>query len=277
MTGIPLRRDKRAAFTLVELMVVVLIIAILVSLVSSAVFKAMEKIPEMQTRTEISQMESALQAMMADFKLIDPPPSALTLYSNISQYPQGDPSLAFLKKMFGRNLGTQGAINWGGASGTTLTGEQCLVFYLGGISNQGFSYNTMNPTPAGSGQKTHGPYFPFKTDQLKTGNGGFLVYIDPWQTKTGPNYSTLGGTPYTYFSTQGINNTYPNTSGYNAFPYFITGTTQFMNSNTYQIISAGKDGTFGGQNGWVPASGATGAGADDQANFSAKPLGAGQQ
>ena len=28
---------------------------------------------------------------------------------------------------------------------------------------------------------------------------------------------------------------------------------------------------------WIPSSGATGAGADDQANFSAKVLGAGQQ
>lgn len=296
MTGIPLRRGQRAAFTLVELMVVVLIIAILVSLVSAAVFKAMEKIPETRTRTEIGEMEAALRIMMADFNLSDPPPSSLTLYSNLSSppYPPGDPSLAFLQKMFGSNVGAKGTItiNWGGASGTTLTGEQCLVFYLGGINNQGFSSNKTNPTPV-TGQKTKGPYFPFQTSRLVAGNGGFMVYIDPWQTKSGKWYSTLGGSPYSYFSTQGRSNTYPNTSGYNAAAYNILNaawqpTGQFTNPNTYQIISAGKDGYFGTA-GWNPSSGVPPvppsnanpagqpAGDDDQSNFSAGLLGKGQQ
>lgn len=280
MTRIHSRRVQRSAFTLVELMVVVLIIAILVSLVSSAVMKAMRMIPEVTTRTEISEMETAMGALMQDYKLDVPPPSFLILDETSPRTPSpvdGGRSAAFLTKMFGRNLGPT---DWNGDNtigGTwTLRGEECLVFYLGGINLQGFSYNNMSPKPI-SGQKVHGPYFPFKTSRLKPVVTGFYVYIDPWQKKSGPHYATLGGSPYTYFSSNGINNAYTNTSGYGAFPYFITGTTQYMNSNSFQIISAGQDGYFGGQQGWVPASGATGTGADDQANFSAKLLGAPQQ
>ena len=268
---------------------VIAIIAILVSLTASGVMNIMLKIPEVQTRTEIGEMETALNAMMSDFKLSTPPPSSLLLQSNVANYAAGDPSLAFLKKMFGKNLGALGAINWGGTDGTTLTGEQCLVFYLGGINNgqglSGFSYNTMNPYPVpGSGQRTHGPYFTFKTNRLVPGPNGFLVYIDAWQSKTSPT-AALGGSPYTYFSSQGITNNplyglnpYTNTtsSGYGAVPYVNTVNSQFTNPNTFQIISAGRNGMFG-TSGWNPANGATGAGADDQANFSAKVLGAGQQ
>ena len=48
---------------------VILIIAILVSLIGSAAFKAMGKIPEVQTRTEISELEMALGAFMTDYGL----------------------------------------------------------------------------------------------------------------------------------------------------------------------------------------------------------------
>ncbi|HTU19844.1 MAG TPA: type II secretion system protein [Gemmataceae bacterium] len=277
MTRYHSRSGNRPAFTLVELMVVVLIIAILVSLISSAVMMAMGKIPETQTSTEISQMGTALQAMMADFNLDVPPPSTLVLSETA---PLTTASGTFLAQMFGRNLGAgQPFVDWNGDGQPngpwTLGGEECLVFYLGGINLQGFSYNKMNPTPI-AGQKMHGPYFNFVTSRLYPVATGFYVYLDPWQSKSGALYGTLGGSPYAYFSSNGINNAYANTSGYGAAPYFITGTTQYMNPNTYQIISAGKDGYFGTV-GWTPTSGATGHGADDQANFSSKVLGAGQQ
>jgi prepilin-type N-terminal cleavage/methylation domain-containing protein len=286
MTRIHSRSGNRPAFTLVELMMVVLIIAVLVSLISSAVMMAMAKIPETQTRVEIGEMETALNAFEADFGLTVPPPSVLVL-NEAAPLSVGGSTATLLQQMFGRNLGPTDWNGDGQINGPwTLNSEQCLVFYLGGIKNMGFAYNNINPTPV-AGQKTHGPYFNFQTSRLIVDPtntitpGSFPVYIDPWRTKAGPLYATLGGTPYTYFSSQGINNAYTNTSGYStttgAAPYFITGTTQFMNPNTYQIISAGKDGWFGGAAGWVPTNGATGHGADDQANFSAKLLGVGQQ
>jgi prepilin-type N-terminal cleavage/methylation domain-containing protein len=269
------RGVNRSAFTLIELLVVMAIIAILVSLTTAAVMRAMWKIPEVETSTEIAEMSVALQAFMSDFNLDVPPPSTLTLRTTVTNYPAGDPSLAFLKKMFGKNLYAQGNINWGGTGGTTLNGAQCLVFYLGGIGNQGFSYNGMNPVPV-AGQRTHGPYYTFQTSRLVAGTGNFPMYLDAWKVKTGPK-------PYAYFSSQGINNKYSVTdcTAIGAAPYFtpagtVTAASQFSNPNTYQIISAGADGAFG-ITGWSPTGGATGAGADDQTNFSSAVLKAGQQ
>jgi prepilin-type N-terminal cleavage/methylation domain-containing protein len=313
------RSGKRSAFTLVELMVVIMIIAILVSLISSAVMKAMQKIPEVTTRTEISQLETALQAFMADYNITEPPPSFLIL----NEYsPTMTQSGSFLQKLFGKNLGTNVDWNGNGAidgpaapGGWYLEGEQCLVFYLGGIptaptllsafSPQGFSTNNMNPAlPVTVSPKRKGPYYTFQVARLKPLTAlnptasPFPVYIDAWQTKTGPFFAALGGTPYAYFSSIGNNNTgyLQNTppallplldcASIRAYPYYLTGTSpnQFMNPNTYQIISAGKDGIFGiagstntvGTPGWNPAAGAVGVGADDQANFSANLLGSGQ-
>lgn len=319
-------KGKRSAFTLVELLVVILIIAILVSLVSSAVMMAMNKIPEVKTRTEISEMAVALQAFMSDYNISDPPPSYLVLYEQPIQYttppystvPGAAQSYTFLQKVFGKNLGPS---DWNGdltvnpptSPPWVLLGHQALIFYLGGIPNtaamaggappgpQGFSTNNMSPGLAGGKRK--GPYFTFDPTRLRaTPSMGFFVYIDPWQTKTGPFYPVLGGTPYVYFSSNGLNNAYSTTDcslltfsdtlgSHFPMPYWTAQTasappipTQYTNSNSYQIISAGKDGKFGynpaflpaPNNLWAPASGAVGTGADDQANFSSSLLGSGQ-
>jgi prepilin-type N-terminal cleavage/methylation domain-containing protein len=297
------RRGQRSAFTLVELMVVLLIIAILVSLIGSVVMKAMGKIPEVQTRTEISEMSVALQAFMSDYNLAEPPPSTLVLNE---ASPLSTPSAAFLQQVFGKNLGPT---DWNGdgyiAGIWTLKGEKCLTFLLGGIPNSaamvppmyrplpnsvavpalsppsplGFSTNTMNPGQPGGKRK--GPYFTFVTSRLWPQTvipplwDGFFLYLDPWQTKSGPLYSTLGGSPYAFFSSTGINNLYAGTCTFDTSGPYMIGAGQYTNPNTYQIISAGKDGYYGGGL-WSPSGGAQGYGADDQANFSSTLLGSGQ-
>jgi prepilin-type N-terminal cleavage/methylation domain-containing protein len=324
-------REKRSAFTLVELMVVILIIAILVSLLASAVMKALGKIPEVQTSTEIAEMSAALQVFMSDYGLSDPPPSTLILNEAA---PLASPSGPFLQKVFGKNLGPTDWNGDGAISGIwPLQGQQCLTFYLGGIPSNplnpltpgaqpgglGFSTNNMKPSmgsmaidyqpanpaglPPGVGMgKRKGPYFNFVTSRLVPvqATGGFFMYLDPWQVKTSLN--GVGPMPYVYFSSNGINNGYNYTDcsavsytdllgSHFALPYWtgVTGTSfTYSNSNTYQIISAGKDGKFGynpglppppgalNSNLWSPTSGAVGTGADDQANFSSTLLGAGQ-
>lgn len=325
------RSGHRSAFTLVELMVVILIIAILVSLISSAVLKAMQRIPEVQTRTEISEMEVALRAFMSDYGLSQPPPSVLLLNES-APLSVGGTTASFLTQVFGKTLGPT---DWNGDGiiappnvTWALQGHQCLVFYLGGIPSNplnpmtpgalpaglGFSTNNMKPSmgsmnidyqaggnPAGlpgslgNMGKRRGPYFTFVTGRLVPSalptSQGFYSYLDPWQVKTGPM-------PYVFFSSSGQNNGYSVTdcntviftdnSGtqHFALPYWtgVSGTTlTYTYSNTYQIISAGRDGMFGynpaypqPNNLWVPASGAIGTGADDQANFSGSLLGSGQ-
>ncbi|HEY7309086.1 MAG TPA: prepilin-type N-terminal cleavage/methylation domain-containing protein [Gemmataceae bacterium] len=289
MTVIRSRGVRRAAFTLIELLVVIAIIAILVSLSAAGVMRVLIKIPEIQTRTDMSEMDSALGSFMADYQLSDPPPSVLVLREDMS-YPAGDPSGDFLRRAFGRNLTPP--IDWNG-DGTlngpwVLEGEQCLVFYLGGIQSMasgtpqclGFSTNSMNPAMAGGSRR--GPYMQFQGSRLVQGPSGFFVYLDAWKSKTSPLFSTLGGSPYAYFSSSGQNNTGYLTNGMKdcqsigALPYRDAGN-NFAFSNKYQIISAGQNGQFGAGL-WTPSAGAPdAAGRDDQANFSSRILGTGQQ
>ena len=336
MTRFRSRKTSRSAFTLIELLVVIAIIAILVSLSAAAVMKVLGKIPEIQTRTDISEMDVSLATFMSDYQLSDPPPSYLILREDMS-YPAhyGDPgtgpielqSYQFLRRVFGKSLGPtdwnlNGKIDVNVAF--PLQGQQCLVFYLGGVQTVatgtpqclGFSTNNVNPAQVGGSRK--GPYFNFLSSRLVLGKvqnpklSAFFVYLDGWKPATSVQM------PYAYFSSYGIYNKYnpftkippPFTvapfmggdcaniavvNGVNvgAYAYSDLGGV-FTNPNKYQIISAGADGIFGFNPGpppttnppassasgtvtWNPSGGATGAGRDDQANFSSLILGAGQQ
>jgi prepilin-type N-terminal cleavage/methylation domain-containing protein len=304
------RKGQRSAFTLVELLVVIAIIAVLVSLTAAAVMRVLGKIPEVQTRTDIGMMDQAMASFMADYGLQNPPPSMLLLSEDGSQYPKlmsntataalATQTVKFLQEWFGKSFNVYGKYDWNGNSTIdqpyTLYGQQCLVFYLGGIPTYtasgtigmtGFSPNvavsTANPmgpaTPAVSGTQRKGPYFPFVTSRL-VATAPFPTYLDAWQAKPTPNV-------YAFFSSRGKMNGYnPLDCAKLAFPYYEplpSGQPSYTNNNRYQILSAGQDGIFGGQTNataygfpWNPASGATGHGADDQSNFSASLLGAGQ-
>src|SRR5579875_4136479 len=128
MCRTPQKTGSRSAFTLVEMVVVLLIIAILASLAWSVTVNAIGKVTEAQTRTEISELETALRAFMADYGLSDPPPSYLVLNET---NPLTGPSASFLQKVFGKNLGAQGFVDWNGDGIPNgpwpLEGEQCLV------------------------------------------------------------------------------------------------------------------------------------------------------
>jgi general secretion pathway protein G len=177
-----------------------------------------------------------------------------------------------------------------------LEGEQCLVFFLGGIPQvnpdgsftpTGFSTNPSNPAQAGGDRIP--PFFGgFKSNRLVQWPGtapGFPSYIDGY-----------GKTPYAYFSSYKTANGYnryvyipnpylplvqgnpvtsdcqalPSVDQFNnptngVFPYIQAGLLPYppypapppgatppgannpvyMNSQTFQLISAGKNYTFG--------------------------------
>lgn len=266
-------RPKRAAFTLVELLVVILIIAILVSLVSSAVMMALGQVSKVRTASEISQLTVAVNAFMTDRDLTTPPPSQLLLYENIGSYktdlsPLAAQTYLFLQKAFSRSIGMGSPyVDWNGNGAPDvlpwyLEGEQCLVFYCGGIPAiggppTGFSANKLNP--AAIGGKRLGPYYDFQVARLALlpGLSPFPVYIDSWESKTTRK-------PYAYFSSQGNYNGYANLgnsylltdcAAIGASPYaqsYTAGTIDpainkvvtYLSPTGFQIISAGKDGVF---------------------------------
>jgi prepilin-type N-terminal cleavage/methylation domain-containing protein len=293
---------RRPAFTLIELLVVISIIAILISLLAAAVMKVLGTGPKVQTQTEISKLHESLQVAAQGYNGLDYFPSKLVLYNDMQKY-QTDTSTDaqrtadVLRKMFGPRLlmktgNTYNKVDWAGRSprpGTfandtfTLEGQQCLVFYLGGIPEitgtapnrqfqcLGFSSNPNEPTELPSASTTKfgrlGPYHQFPSSRLSTdfssnnATNRFFCFLDPF------------GVPYAFFGTTGANNSYidycpnakdlpPTGTGQAPHPYYqgSGANTKYFNPSTWQIISAGPDkiwavNTSGYQ--WDPTQGAT--------------------
>lgn len=330
MTRSPRRR--RDAFTLIEMLVVVVIIGILAALITAAVSYALNTAGRARNRVEISQIQSAVEAFKAKYnKNI---PSRLFLSETGNYTPGGsDPawlvllkqdSATYLSAIWPR-LGAQvdwngnGAIDSAAAGGDmVLEGDQCLVFFLGGIPaisgglpiTQGFSTDPTNPANFGAGVQVQKPFYEFLSSRLVNKNLGgaaihastaplMLSYLDTYGTANAGTITT--GRPYAYFSS------YDSKNGYNRYgtsdcatlglwPY-AQSAGQYYSPTGYQIISAGKDFTFGqGSTGgtanfWIPATAAnstalnaasgpataTPAGADDQGSFAEYSLGTSSQ
>jgi prepilin-type N-terminal cleavage/methylation domain-containing protein len=308
------KQTRRAAFTLIELLVVIAIIAILVSLTAAAVVRALNNGNMLVARSDISQLSNAVGAFKQRFGVY--PPSRLRLAMTPQDYPTGTAydaqlsgdSIQFIQRCFPRfydNWTKNNNANYWGPSIPSgkyldLEGEQCLVFCLGGVQGStngipgviGFSTNPSDPMNI-TGDRI-APFFDFnaKSNRLNTSIGPFFAFNDPW------------GTPYAYFSSGKRRN------GYNAYyapppatpaaaqqsdcttlgvwPYGDPNN-NYLNADSFQIISAGPDKTFGqGSNltlspppTWSQTiAGSTGvvapgtAGLDDLSNFYEKALGA---
>jgi len=196
----------RRGFTLPELLIVMAIIAILMGLLINGVMKYLGLGPEMLARSDINGLNQAISSFNTEFGTTYIP-SKIRLREE-GGYNTADPldraSVAFLTKMFGRRWDSNGKYDWNN-DGTTkdptipanpavwiLTGDQCLVFFLGGIPSRasggvdvclGFAKNPADPvdvyqatdtpaplasllgTPRNPTNRV-GPFFPFKSLRL---------------------------------------------------------------------------------------------------------------
>jgi hypothetical protein len=169
----------------------------------------------------------------------------------------------------------------------TLEGDQCLVFFLGGIPAVGppadvigFATNPRDPASLMQRVGRKPPFFEFPSKRLfvrtsaPAGNAGFFSFADPY------------GQPYAYFSNYGTRNGYnsPINPRYdtgdcatlNVQPYYQSANPRmFYNPSSFQIVSAGADSIFGPGGLWTPemAKDMPPAGRDDQTNFHATELG----
>src|SRR5262245_36947772 len=210
-----------------------------------------------QAVTDLLQLQLALHNFRSRFFVY--PPSRIKL-SETGNYNPDDPldrdSLAYLRQMW-PDLQWEDGIDWNGngkidvpADGgdVVLEGDQCLVFFLGGIPTAnppgclGFSTNERNPAQPGGDRR--GPFFegfqanPNRLVQIH-GNA-FYSYLDSYGMK-----------PYAYFSSHkdkkpGGYNRYGGTdcAALGVWPYAkeLNPTPQYWNPNSFQIISAGRDG-----------------------------------
>jgi hypothetical protein len=260
------------------------------------------------TWSEIGFLESAVHAFGQTF-CIDLKrerfPSRLVLCENYADYfgPNNKiksklhaDSVAFLQRMFPKlwkvNLNP---IDWNGNGiagdkPVILEGDQCLVFFLGGIPTGGqvpgclgFSANPLNPAFPGGPRK--GPFCEFTAERLVQIHGNrFYSYLDGYRKK-----------PYAYFSSYGKRNGYnryfsldrkSDCASLGVWPYAesVEGDSpQYANPARFQIISAGADGKFGPGTDltakspftWTPetADQIPEPGEDDQGNFHSRFLG----
>ena len=159
---------RRAGFTLIELLVVIAIISVLVGLLLSAV-QNVRNSAEDQAVNDIQQMSTAIQNFKAKYR-VDYIPSQVTLHENMQAYnaaaaTQIEKDTAdYLRRVWPHlPTGNVPRINWSGRPNFnpqngnqtfTLQGDQCLVFFLGGIPRDfsgkqipsGFSSNPSDPT-----------------------------------------------------------------------------------------------------------------------------------
>jgi prepilin-type N-terminal cleavage/methylation domain-containing protein len=206
MTHRQRRRNARPAFTMIELLVVMTIIAILVALLSTAVMRSLAKGPELQTSSEIGELQAKLANVVsnpANPLVYLPSRLHLSKKNNYTSNPKSavyNPaspnfaldrdSMAFLQARFGKHTCFDFAsppgqiINWNGDPNDPngnqelyLEGQQCLVFHLAGVPTYnaagdiamvGFSNDSQNPAKAATaGEKRQGPYFEFQSNRLK--------------------------------------------------------------------------------------------------------------
>jgi len=231
----------------------------------------------LRTQNDITQLSNALQNFKQKYGLY--PPSYIILGSTrkiIEEAPavqdgDGKTSLAYLEQIWPRLdwSGNSGELNWGGEQGEGpfgphyLEGDQCLVFFLGGITSekgcQGFSTNPKNPTLTGGDRVS---FFEFYSSRLhkRTKDNRFASYLD--------NFGK--GSPYIYFSSGKRHNDYDEVHQVlGVRPYFCIedGVKSFHNSKTFQLISAGPDNKFGPGGRWSPETAAADAGPDGADNL----------
>jgi hypothetical protein len=179
------------------------------------------------------------------------------------------------------------SVTWGPMAGR-LSGDQVLVWALGGMQSGesgsgpclGFSDDPTDPTRPGGNRIQ--PFFEFQSNRLRIvggRSGRAFSYLDPYGNDV----------PYLYFATAPTGNSYSpdcspvtNNKGIaspQVMPYFdSTSPLHFINPNTFQIICAGRDGTFGPGGFWRSADADSfyprgSAGRDDHSNFYNRPLG----
>ena len=267
---------RRSGFTLVELLIVMVVIAILIALLLPAISSVRTTVAVAGVRSEIASLESAL----ADFKLKfgDYPPSSIVLYESWNAGWSADSSSRsrirslFPKFDFGRPApaGTGLSRDFNGDGDTddffVLKGDQCLVFFLGGMFDSITGFNGFHPDPTNPFQKNAaspiGPFmdfdiervlydfevqYPFYDNGTTTGadcSMHFPVYADPLPGQTRPYIYSVsydgagyndnpGGDANTEATGSTVFNVYTTTGGVHYKPH------------TFQIISPGYDGEYG--------------------------------
>lgn len=208
----PPLQQKRRAFSLIELLVVMVVIAILAGFLLPAIGRVRRTARLNEVKTEMTRFGAAIAAFKARYGV--EPPSAIVL-PNVANSMDWDPiSRRRIRAIWPQfNFATVGGIpaayfdsdGPGGAAPkdfVVLTGAECLAFFLGGMPQNGsvggvpipgvaplltgFSKNPRTPF-AIAGSNRDGPFYEFKAARLlDVDNDLFVEYADSLPGQTVP-------------------------------------------------------------------------------------------
>lgn len=235
--------QHRTAFTLLELLIVIVIISILAGLLFVAFGNTMGNVRVSQTKAEFAQMEVAMKSFETEYGVI--PPSSIVLTEDPGATSWTPSARSTLRRMFGANVDFTQVVDFNKDGDTTdvltLTSSECLVFFLGGMPDgpdgntlTGFSRNQEKPF-ARLGSNRVDPQYTFDVSRLiDADDDGMREYRDLQDegdiaiiyasSNNGQGYSKANGAVAHYYQSDG------------ATPW---------KQNSFQLISPGTDGEFG--------------------------------
>lgn len=273
----PHRLRSARAFSLVEMLTVIVIIGILGSMITAAVIRARIAAMNAAIKLDIGKLEAALGAFKEKFG--EYPPDCYSADSSPGQKKITD----FLARAFPRYSPSWSTFNTdvsnacGGLQATKLDPTNALVFWLGGLPDNststppkltGFSANVAKPIESSSTTSSRIPSFlEFDPARLKRDANG-------WPYCVPPGNGMIANTPYVFFRADPTT-TVPYSQTISVFQTGSETVTAYRNGAStypgpnYQIISAGLDGKFGagGNPSVYPGPGANGLHADNVTSF----------
>jgi general secretion pathway protein G len=264
----PKHRSPRTAFTLVEILVVVVIIGVLAAILVPVLGGISRRAKEAAVKIEITSFESAISDFRTRFG--HEPPSHIDLYEQAAQWNGNPDSKGKISRLwnrfyFAKNRDLDGDGNIGeadpdgdGAPGIHLSGAECLVFFLGGMVSfdssgrpymTGFANNPADPfaRQLAVGETRVGPFFEFETNRLvdidgySTGSGDrFPEYVDSLANQTAP-YLYLSSNNGRGYEASDLWIYLPHVSGnlMNPVGPYAQNSAQAWKPKSFQIISPG--------------------------------------
>jgi hypothetical protein len=230
------RVRRRAGVSIIELMLALMAVMVLAGLAWKASKSALSVANNSRVTAEIGKLNDAMEAFAMRFGEYPP------------DFHDTNAVWKFLKTRFPKCPWQKypDFCNYGPAA--------ALYFWLGGPEGRGFSTNPANPFD--NNPSRIGPFFKFVPDQLKRIEG--ITYYYPPRG--------IEGAPYVYF--RGGPKGYDTHPGYPpARPYRNSKSGDWINAKTYQILSPGADGKYGGGNHFPSGIDYDDANMDDMANF----------